>query len=190
MGFRGDGLLCACSVQGGQLRRALAEKWKGHYLAFLGAAEGAVARRLRKKEVEVEKATRHNAELQARAAQLTLEAQIWHAKARAQEAAAASLQAQLQQAMISSRQDKISPEYGSGCGGTGSEAEDAQSAYVDPDRVVVASGPSCRACRRRMAAVVMLPCRHLCLCEECDRVARACPVCFTARESSVEVYLS
>ncbi|OWM86366.1 E3 ubiquitin-protein ligase BOI-like isoform X2 [Punica granatum] len=175
-------------AQGEQLRRTLAEKRQRQYRALLCAAEETVARRLREKEAEVEKATRQNAELEARAAQLSVEAQVWQAKARAQEAAAASLQAQLQQAIISGGHDnRASPEDGGGCGG--SDAEDAESAYVDPDRVVVSSGPGCRACRRRVAVVVLLPCRHLCVCAECNRVAHACPVCFTVRESSVEVYL-
>ncbi|XWS62077.1 hypothetical protein CRYUN_Cryun07bG0180100 [Craigia yunnanensis] len=181
-------------AQGEELRRTLAEKRHRHCRALLGAAEESVARRLREKEAEVEKATRRNAELEARAAQLSVEAQVWQAKARAQEATAASLQAQLQQAIISGgasmTQDSRRGEEGQKCaGGVEGQAEDAESAYVDPERVA-ASGPACKACRTRVAAVVLLPCRHLCLCTECDRVAQACPLCLTVRTSSVEVFLS
>ncbi|XVE57521.1 hypothetical protein DITRI_Ditri04bG0097300 [Diplodiscus trichospermus] len=179
--------------QSEELRRTLAEKRHRHYRALLGAAEESVARRLREKEAEVEKATRRNAELEARAAQLSVEAQVWQAKARAQEATAASLQAQLQQAIMSGgaavTQDSRRGEEGQKCGGVEGQAEDAESAYVDPERVT-ASGPTCKACRTRVAAVVLLPCRHLCLCTECDRVAQACPLCLTVRNSSVEVFLS
>ncbi|XP_052118211.1 uncharacterized protein LOC107483904 [Arachis duranensis] len=45
-------------AQGEELRRALAEKRQRHYRALLTAAEEVVARRLREKEAEVEKATR------------------------------------------------------------------------------------------------------------------------------------
>ncbi|XP_022718220.1 E3 ubiquitin-protein ligase BOI-like [Durio zibethinus] len=181
-------------AQGEELRRTLAEKRNTHYRALLGAAEESVSRRLREKEAEVEKATRRNAELEARVAQLSVEAQVWQAKARAQEATVASLQAQLQQAIISRgaalAQDSRRGEEGQKCwGGVEGQAEDAESAYVDPERVA-ASGPACKACRSRVAAVVLLPCRHLCLCTECDRVAQACPLCFTVRNSSVEVFLS
>lgn len=149
---------------------------------------------LREKEAEVEKATRRNAELEARAAQLSVEAQVWQAKARAQEATAASLQAQLQQAIMSGAgggaQDSRRGDDGLMC--TGEVAEDAESAYVDPDRVVSVpvSGPACKGCRKRVASVVLLPCRHLCVCTECDRVVQACPFCFNVRDSSVEVFLS
>lgn len=176
------------------MRRTLAEKRQMHYRALLNAAEESVARRLREKEVEVQKATRRNSELEARAAQLSVEAQFWQAKARAQQATAVSLQAQLQQAMISggfaAAQDSRRGEEGVVCAaGVEGRAEDAESAYIDPERVTVL-GPSCKACRKRVASVVLLPCRHLSLCTECDQVVQACPLCLTLRNSSVEVYLS
>ncbi|GLT34681.1 hypothetical protein SLA2020_091840 [Shorea laevis] len=180
-------------AQGEQLRRTLAEKRQRHYRALLGAAEESVVRRLREKQAEVEKATRRNAELEARAAQLSVEARVWQAKARAQEATAATLQAQLQQAIMSGvpAQDSRRADEGLKCAGGGVEAqaEDAESAYVDPERASV-SGPACKGCRTRVASVVLLPCRHLCLCTDCDRVAQACPLCLTVRNSSVEVFLS
>ncbi|XP_016443981.1 BOI-related E3 ubiquitin-protein ligase 1-like [Nicotiana tabacum] len=171
-------------IQGEQLRRTLAEKRQRHYRALMGAAEESMARRLREKEAEMEKAARRNAELEARAAQLSAEAHAWQARARAQEVTAATLQAQLQHAMMS----------GGGCnerndGNGGGEPEDAESAYIDPDRVVESTGPSCKACGKRVASVVLLPCRHLCVCTECDAVAQACPLCFSIRSSSVEVFL-
>ncbi|QCD91492.1 BOI-related E3 ubiquitin-protein ligase 1-like [Vigna unguiculata] len=167
-------------LQGEQLRRALTEKRKRHYRALLRAAEESVLRRLREKEVEVEKATRRNAELEARAAQLGVETQLWQAKAKAQEATAASLQAQLQQAMMSGE------DGGGGVSCAGGEAEDAESACVDPERV----GPKCRGCAKRVASVVVLPCRHLCICAQCNTHFRACPVCLTVKNSTVQVHLS
>ncbi|XP_057449733.1 BOI-related E3 ubiquitin-protein ligase 1-like [Lotus japonicus] len=160
-----------------QLRRGLAEKRQRHYRSLLIAAEESVSHRLREKEAEMEKAKRRNAELEARAAQLSMESQLWQAKAKEQEATAASLQAQLQRAIMS--------------GGDGGLSEDAESAYVDPERVVEV-GPTreCKGCWKRVASVVVLPCRHLCVCTECDAQFRACPVCLTLKNSSVQVYLS
>ncbi|CAN4078124.1 unnamed protein product [Withania somnifera] len=171
-------------IQGEQLRRTLAEKRKRHYRALIGAAEESMARRLREKEAEMEKAARRNAELEARAAQLSAEAQAWQARARAQEVTAATLQAQLQHAMMNGGGNERVEGKGGG------EPEDAESAYIDPDRVVESTGPSCKACRKRVASVVILPCRHLCVCTECDTAAQACPLCFAIRSSSVEVFFS
>ncbi|KAF8379156.1 hypothetical protein HHK36_028585 [Tetracentron sinense] len=173
-------------TQGDQLRRTLAERRQRHYCALIGAAEESAARRMREKEAEVEKAARRNAELEARVAQLRVEAQVWQAKARAQEATAAALQAQLQQAMMRGMDAHDKREEGLGC-----TAEDAESAYIDPERVVSSdTGHMCKACRKRAASVVLLPCRHFCLCTDCDAAVKTCPLCLSLRSASVEVYLS
>lgn len=150
-----------------------------------------MARRLREKEIEIEKATRRNAELEARAAQLKAEAQIWMTKAKSQEATAISLQTQLHQAMMNGGAEKRGDDNcGLSCAlGVEGQAEDAESGYIDPERVVM-SGPKCRGCGKRVASVVLLPCRHLCVCNECDTHFRACPVCLTVKNSTVEIYLS
>lgn len=179
-------------AQGEQLRRTLAEKRQRHYRALVVAAEEAVTRRMRAKEAEVEKAARQNAELETKAAQLSLESQVWRAKAQAQEAQAAHLQAQLQQAISNSistggvqQQDREGA--GLGCAG---DVEDSESAYVDPVSERRANSPSCKVCQARAVSVVLLPCRHLCVCRECDDVVRACPLCLSPRTASVEVYLT
>ncbi|XP_055821869.1 BOI-related E3 ubiquitin-protein ligase 1-like [Solanum dulcamara] len=172
-------------VQGEQLRRTLEEKRNRHYHALIGAVEESTARRLKEKETEVEKAARRNTELEARASQLIAEARGWQIKACEHEVTAATLQSQLQQAMMNG--GGMSPPERDGGGG---EAEDAESAYVDPDRVVESTGrSSCKGCRKRFASVVLLPCRHLCLCIECDVVAQFCPLCRSIRSSSIEVFL-
>ncbi|KAM7491130.1 hypothetical protein LguiA_034051 [Lonicera macranthoides] len=182
-------------AQGEQMRRTLADKRQRHYRALVGAAEKSAARRLREKEAEAEKATRRNAELEARAAQLSAEAQAWQLKARAVEATAANLQAQLQHAIMSRGCVGYENEGGDmeegarlTCGA--GEAEDAESGYIDPDRVERVSEARCKACRIRVASVVVLPCRHLCVCRECDGVIQACPLCLSFRSSSVEVFFS
>lgn len=172
-------------VQGDQLRRTLAERRQTHYRALLCAAEESASKRLREKETEVQRATRRNAELEERVAQLRVEAQAWQNKARTQEATAAALQVQLQQAMMMSTQEKR--DEGVGC--SGGEADDAESAHIDPDRVLSA-GPCCKACREGAASVVLLPCRHLSLCSSCNATVDTCPACLSYKTASVEVYLS
>nr|XP_043607003.1 putative uncharacterized protein DDB_G0271606 isoform X2 [Erigeron canadensis] len=120
-------------TQGEEFRRKLAEKRQRHYHALIGAANESATRMMKEKEMEAEKAARRHAELSARASQLSAEAEVWQARARAQEAVAAALQVQLQQAMVGN---------GGACVSTGvevaeREAEDAESSYIDPERVVV-----------------------------------------------------
>ncbi|XP_020887051.1 probable BOI-related E3 ubiquitin-protein ligase 2 [Arabidopsis lyrata subsp. lyrata] len=146
---------------------------------------------LREKEAEIEKATRRHAELEARAAQIETEARAWQMRAAAREVEATSLQAQLQQAVVIAHGGGIittaEPQSGSVDGVD--EAEDAESAYVDPDRYEIIE-PRCRICRRRSATVLALPCRHLVLCKECDGSVRICPLCLSTKNSGVEVFYS
>ncbi|CAH9126334.1 unnamed protein product [Cuscuta epithymum] len=54
--------------------------------------------------------------------------------------------------------------------------EDAQSSSVDPEQ----SDPvriKCRLCGRRNATVLLMPCRHLCLCKRCEAFVNRCPAC-------------
>ncbi|CAA6669741.1 unnamed protein product [Spirodela intermedia] len=179
------------------LRRALAETRRTHYRALLGLAEQSGARRLREKDAEMERAARRNAELEQRVARLRAETVAWQTKARAEEAAAAVLQAQLQQA---AERQNLAGDPGCSAVGDLAGAEDAESGYLDPERretggsssaaAAAGAGRVCRSCRRRVAAVLVLPCRHLCLCRECAAGAEACPVCRCARTACLEVFLS
>ncbi|XP_064961902.1 BOI-related E3 ubiquitin-protein ligase 1-like [Musa acuminata AAA Group] len=170
-------------AKGEQLRRALAERRQRHYRALLSAAEKSAARRLREKEAEVEREARRRAELEDRLGRLRTESMAWQAKAMADQATAAALHAQLQQAVAA----RPPPAAGGECGDPPT-AEDAESAYVDPNRVE--HEVACRTCRWRRASVVLLPCRHLCLCDACEAAAELCPVCACARAGSVGVFLS
>ncbi|XP_078438009.1 BOI-related E3 ubiquitin-protein ligase 1-like [Wolffia australiana] len=164
-------------TQAENLRRALAQARRDQFQTLLAAAEQAAARRLREKDAEMGRAARRQAELERRVAALRAEAVAWQAKARSEEAAAAALQAQLQ--------NLASAGDGSG----GAAGDDAESGYVDPDRQGGDGLKLCRACRRNTAAVLVLPCRHLCLCKDCAGV-EACPVCLCARTACLEVFLS
>ncbi|XP_076943883.1 uncharacterized protein LOC143614279 [Bidens hawaiensis] len=159
---QGDELERYLHAQKEEVRRKLADKTQRHYHALTRAANESVLRIIREKEAVAERAARRQAELEARASQLRAEAEAWRAKA-------AALQAELRQSE--------------------GEVVDAESTYVDPERVVV-SRLGCKACGKRVASVVVLPCRHLCVCSECDDVVECCPLCYSFRSSSIEVYLS
>ncbi|CAL9190642.1 unnamed protein product [Musa hybrid cultivar] len=169
-----DGYLRA---QGELLRRTLVAKWRSHYQALLSAAATAARQRIKTKEAEVEQAARKSAELERLIARLRAETLTWQAKAVAAQTAVAGLQAQLQRAT------EVAAAAWEG------EGESGSASLIDQEP---AAQGSCRACRLRNAAVVVLPCRHLSLCADCAAAGAAdsCPACGRISTGSLHVAFS
>ncbi|CAM6098086.1 unnamed protein product [Calypogeia fissa] len=182
-------------AQGEQLRQQLEEKRVRHYRALIASIEEGVSRRLREKDVEIEKAKRRNLELEERVNQATMEAQIWQTRLKNSEATVSALRSNLQQAQ---QAVALSRESKEGCGD--SEADDAASSHHDDSADAHARAfrenkelkeqRTCRVCRCNEVSILLLPCRHLCLCKDCDGRLASCPVCKSAKNASVQVYMS
>ena len=173
-----------------------------HSKVFLATVEEQVSYLLRDREMELEKVTQRNLELEQRIKQIGLETHIWQNKAKSFEAMVAMLRANLQQALISQSREQI-PVEGHG----NNDADDAASEHIDGSdeaqqmRASIIMGRktmsplvevkrSCRSCRAMEASVLLVPCMHLCLCSNCQKDVQKCPICNSDRSACVEVYLS
>lgn len=169
-----------------------------HIASFLTTIEKGVSKKLRDKDLELENLNRKNRELVERIKQVAMEAQNWHYRAKYNESVVNVLKNNLQQA-ISQGADQVKEGFGD------SEDDDAAS-YIDPNNVLsIPGGPlksfsknypgsndhmTCRACKKREVSFLLIPCRHLCLCKDCDGFTSVCPVCQSMKTGSVQVYLS
>jgi E3 ubiquitin-protein ligase BOI-like protein len=170
------------------------EKRQRYLRSLLNVIEEGISRSLRDKDLEMEKVNRRNMELEERVKQLKLEAHLWQSKARNHEAMVATLKSNLQQAVVQSKEKNRE-----GCGDN--EADDVESAHVDPNAEVNYAKPlrgskdprdqiTCKICRKNVISILLLPCRHLCLCRDCEMTFDTCHVCHAIKNASVEVYMS
>jgi len=164
-----------------------------HVASFLNAIDKGVNQKLREKELEVENMNRKNKDLADRIKQAATETQNWQYRARYNESMVHALQNSLKQALAAQgAAAAAAADHGrEGCGD--SEVDDAVSSY-DPNagqqQQQSASVGACRVCSRKEMCMLLLPCRHLCMCKECDGLVDACPVCLAVKTASVEVYMS
>ena len=156
--------------------------------------EESVLRKMKEKDLELERINPRNRELEEQVKQLKLEACILQSKAKHKEAMVKFLRKNLQHAMVQGREQNKE-----GCGD--SEADDAESSHIDQNaqahRARSLRGSknprdqkTCKVCQKNSVSILLLPCRHLCLCRDCDIVVDSFPMCYSMKSESVELYMS
>ncbi|CAL9126146.1 hypothetical protein MUK42_02396 [Musa troglodytarum] len=174
-----------------RLRAGMEETCERRCRALVSGLEQQVVKRLMEKEAELECANRRNAELEQQMRQVSEENRIWFAMAKNNEAVVCSLRTSLEQALLRS----AAGERGEGQEGYGdSEAaklpvDDAQSCCFGVEERVQRRTTTCRACGEKDVCVLLLPCKHLCLCKDCESKAHACPICGSSKEVSLQIFM-
>ncbi|KAI6687053.1 hypothetical protein NL676_023881 [Syzygium grande] len=193
-----------------KVRMEIDERRKRQARRIVGRIEGEVAKRLRAKEEEIQKIGKLNWALEERVKSLCVENQIWRDLAQANEATANALRTNLEQVLAQVSKDDpprggAAPEdeaddAASCCGSNyegGWEEESGRRAVggeAQDDKRRSRRGRAmttwCRKCGKEEASVLLLPCRHLCLCAVCGSSLHTCPLCNSPKSGSVHVNLS
>uniref|UniRef100_A0A2N9IRA0 RING-type domain-containing protein n=1 Tax=Fagus sylvatica TaxID=28930 RepID=A0A2N9IRA0_FAGSY len=187
-------------IQEEHLSKGVRDMKQRHMASFLAAIEKGVGKKMREKDIEIDNMNRKNRELVEKIKQVAMEAQNWHYRAKYNESIVNVLKSNLQQAISQGAAEQGKEGFGD------SEVDDAAS-YIDPNNYlsIIPGGSSksisrnylglkehmtCRACKAREVSILLMPCRHFCLCKECDGLIGVCPVCQLMKTGSLEVYLS
>lgn len=148
-----------------------------------------VAKKLKEKDEEVQKMGKLNWVLQERVKSLSAENQFWRDLAQTNETTANYLRNNLEQVMAHVREGRHAAaavaEDADSCCGSNVVAEDGEDTAATPTVKRM-----CRSCGVKESVVLLLPCRHLCLCTACGSTVRNCPVCDSGMDASVHVNLS
>ncbi|KAL2254889.1 probable BOI-related E3 ubiquitin-protein ligase 2 [Sesamum indicum] len=161
--------------QNERLRLALQEQRKQQIALFMKKYESKIQFLIKQKEEEIARAAKKSMELQDFLKRMEAENQTWQRVARENEAMVASLNSTIERLREA----------------VGNAAEDAESCCVEEEKktqtwVENASKMVCRCCNSRNSCVIMLPCRHLCSCRDCEALLDSCPVCTTVKKASIE----
>lgn len=171
------------------MRQNILDKVQATQLQTLSVVEEKVLQKLREKEAEVESINKKNMELEERMDQLSLEARIWQHQARNNENMITALKVNLDQVIAQSRDSK------EGCGD--SEIDDTASCsngrsinfnMFGKESNDVKEVMTCKACRVNEVCMLLLPCKHLCLCKDCESKLSVCPLCQSSKFIGMEVY--
>ncbi|XP_054798245.1 probable BOI-related E3 ubiquitin-protein ligase 2 [Prosopis cineraria] len=177
-------------VQGERLRQTIMEKVQATQLQSISIVEDRVLQKLNEKEAEVESINKRNMELEERMEQLTVEASAWQQRARYNENMIAALKYNLQQVYAQGRDSK------EGCGD--SEVDDTASCcngrsidfhLLSKDNNDMKEMMTCKVCRVNEVSMLLLPCKHLCLCKDCESKLSFCPLCHSSKFIGMEVYM-
>lgn len=200
-------------IQADQMTKGVRDMKQRHMASFLSALEKGVSKKLQEKDLEIENMNKKNRELVERIKQVAVEAQNWHYKAKYNESVVNVLKTNLQQAMSQGGNNNNNNVAGAAAADQGkegfgdSEIDDAAS-YINPNNYLGITGMPgrafsqkgqeknqkgamhCKACKAKEVSVLLVPCRHLSLCKDCDVFIGVCPVCQSLKTSSVQVFFS
>lgn len=160
----------------------------------------AIKHRLRAKEEERDRIGKINHALEERVRSLSTENQIWRDLAQTNEATANDLRNSLEQVLAQVNDSGAGLDNGNGdnddddaescCGSSAGEETVRRRRVAIEAHDKAAKGRMCRNCGEEESCVLLLPCRHLCLCGVCGSSVHTCPICSSPKNASVHVNMS
>ncbi|EPS70358.1 hypothetical protein M569_04406, partial [Genlisea aurea] len=139
-------------------------------------------KKLKAKEDEIQKIGKLNWELEEQVKFLAAENQLWRDLAQSKETAANELRHSLEQVLAQIErqrqgEDPAADDSKSYCGSTAAAESNI-------------GGRFCCRCRREESCVLLLPCRHLCVCASCVSAVHVCPLCRSTKTATFHINLS
>ncbi|XAR64212.1 hypothetical protein NMG60_11024468 [Bertholletia excelsa] len=172
-------------LQNERLKAALQEEARVQLGSLLQRYESNVTSLLRQKDEHVACARKKTMELEQKLRRIEIENQTWQIRAKESEARVVDLSNTLNQ-----MRDRVSLSF------SAPELADDAESFCD-NRGDNGGGERenekmgcCKWCKVRSSCIVFFPCRHLCACKPCEASLLFCPVCESAKEGSLEVFLA
>ncbi|RDX63780.1 BOI-related E3 ubiquitin-protein ligase 1, partial [Mucuna pruriens] len=152
------------------------------------AIQDAVAKKLKEKDEEIQRVAKLNWVLQERVKSLCVDNQIWREMAQTNEATANNLRSNLEQVLAHVSEEHRNHAAAESSCASNNHREEEEVCGSGSD--AAAGRRMCNQCGVRESIVLLLPCRHLCLCTMCGSTVHNCPLCHSGINASVHVNYS
>lgn len=197
-----------------KMRAATEEMRMRNSRRLIAAAQEGIMKRLKTKDEEIAKIGQLNWSLEEKVKSLIVENQIWKELAQTNEATANALRNNLQQVLaqvqlqhqhqhrldfaenVPNTTTFVADDTQSYCGSNYEEDQLAEDGVMNLNRkneygsTTGRYGGWCRNCGKEESCVLLLPCRHLCVCSVCVFSVSICPVCKSKKSAGVHVNMS
>ncbi|XP_059288020.1 probable BOI-related E3 ubiquitin-protein ligase 3 [Lycium ferocissimum] len=182
-----------------KVRMELEERQKQQARVLVAAIGEGVTKKLKEKDEQIQRMGKINMVLQEKVKSLYVENQLWRDLAQTNEATANSLRNNLEQVLahvsderiISAGAAAVEEDVESCCGSSDHVADEEE---IEGRRILAGEAQDNRMCKRcgeRESCVLLLPCRHLCLCAVCgSSLVQTCPLCNSNMNATVHVNMS
>ncbi|KAK4781554.1 hypothetical protein SAY86_015656 [Trapa natans] len=177
-------------IEADRLRQNIMEKIKASQLQSLSILESRILQKLHEKEVELKTVNSKNLELEQHVQQLAVEAGAWQQEAQRIENMIVALNYELQKIQAQSKDSKEGcgesevDDTATCCNGRATDLHLLSRENGDKKEVMV-----CKFCSFNRVCMLLLPCRHLCVCKECESRLIFCPLCQSMKSMSLEVVM-
>ncbi|EOA30975.1 hypothetical protein CARUB_v10014120mg [Capsella rubella] len=184
-----------------RMRIEIEEKRKTQGRRIVEAVEQGLMKTLRAKDEEINHIGKLNLFLEEKVKSLCVENQIWRDVAQSNEATVNALRSNLQQVLAAVERNRweeppaVADDAQSCCGSSDENDSEEERWKLageaqDTKRMRREATTLCRNCGKGEASVLLLPCRHMCLCTMCGSSINTCPVCKSPKNASLHVNLS
>uniref|UniRef100_A0A7N0TPZ4 RING-type domain-containing protein n=1 Tax=Kalanchoe fedtschenkoi TaxID=63787 RepID=A0A7N0TPZ4_KALFE len=177
-------------VQAERMRQAVMQKMREQQMKTVSFLENKVLNKLHEKDSELRMINQKNMVLEDRLEKETMKLDLWKQRAKYNTTMMSALRQRLQEI---SEQNGLNKEgFGdseivdtaSCCNGRGPDLY-----YLPKDHSVMQELTTCKGCGQKEVCMLLLPCKHLCLCKECESKLSLCPLCHSSKFFGMEVYI-
>ncbi|XP_020274233.1 probable BOI-related E3 ubiquitin-protein ligase 2 [Asparagus officinalis] len=170
-------------LQGDLLRKSILEKVQAKQYQTLACFEEKFRQKIQEKELQIQDFTKRNMELEEQFRKLHHQVSMWQQEAKINEDMIDALRLKLQHAQNNRE----------GCGDSEVDSVSCSKRAIDfqllSNENKKEESVACKVCGVNDMCMLLLPCRHLCLCKDCEVKLNLCPVCQCSKFFGVEVYM-